>query len=84
VLPRSGGTRKEPHPIRSPKRVDHRSDVWSLGVLLYRCVTGELGSAGGERPAPPATVADTVHAGPAQPAQAELAETVAAPTPSAR
>jgi serine/threonine-protein kinase len=31
-----------PEQLQSSKRVDHRSDLWSLGVILYRCLTGKL------------------------------------------
>ena len=31
-----------PEQIRSSKDIDHRSDLWSLGVILFRAVTGAL------------------------------------------
>lgn len=31
-----------PEQIRSSKDIDHRSDLWSLGVILFRAVTGSL------------------------------------------
>ncbi len=31
-----------PEQVRSSNRVDHRSDLWSLGVIAFRCLTGQL------------------------------------------
>jgi eukaryotic-like serine/threonine-protein kinase len=31
-----------PEQVRNSKQVDHRSDLWSLGVIVFRCVTGRL------------------------------------------
>ncbi len=31
-----------PEQVRSPLEVDPRSDLWALGVLAFRCLTGEL------------------------------------------
>jgi serine/threonine-protein kinase len=31
-----------PEQVRAFKYVDHRTDLWSFGVILFRCVTGRL------------------------------------------
>lgn len=31
-----------PEQVRGLREIDHRSDLWSLGVIVYRAVTGEL------------------------------------------
>lgn len=31
-----------PEQVRSSARVDHRTDLWSLGVIAFRCLTGRL------------------------------------------
>lgn len=37
-----------PEQIRRSKQVDHRSDLWSLGVITFQCVTGRLPFSGEE------------------------------------
>ena len=31
-----------PEQLLSARRVDHRADLWSVAVVVYRCITGEL------------------------------------------
>src|SRR6185369_7443591 len=31
-----------PEQIRGTRAVDHRSDLWSLAVVVFQCLTGEL------------------------------------------
>lgn len=35
-------THMSPEQLRASKNVDHRADLWALGVILYELVTGEL------------------------------------------
>jgi serine/threonine-protein kinase len=37
-----------PEQVRSSAQVDPRSDLWSLGVVIFRCLTGELPFPGDE------------------------------------
>jgi len=37
-----------PEQVRSSKHVDHRADLWAVGVILFRCITGRLPFIGSE------------------------------------
>lgn len=37
-----------PEQARNMKQLDHRSDLWSLGVIIFRCLTGRLPFQNGE------------------------------------
>ncbi|MFY0539334.1 serine/threonine-protein kinase [Nannocystis pusilla] len=37
-----------PEQVRSSTQVDHRTDLWSLGVIAFRCLTGKLPFRDGE------------------------------------
>jgi serine/threonine-protein kinase len=36
-----------PEQVEGSKRIDHRTDVWALGVIVYQCLTGERPFTGG-------------------------------------
>ena len=47
VTTETGGILGSPHymspeQVREDRRIDHRSDLWSLGVIAFRCLTGKL------------------------------------------
>jgi len=35
-----------PEQAKGMKRIDHRSDIWSLGVTMYQCLSGEIPTRG--------------------------------------
>ncbi len=37
-----------PEQVRSPKRVDHRTDIWSLGICMYELLTNSMPFGGDE------------------------------------
>ena len=41
-------TEVSPEQVRRPKEVDQRSDLWSLGVIVFRAHTGQLPFPGDE------------------------------------
>lgn len=49
-----------PEQIRSASKVDHRSDLWSLGIILYELLTGRLPYTGDARSAIAQIVSDPI------------------------